>query len=323
MLNKYILSEEGFNYPIMLASFGMLVSGLVAAVLIHVFKVDQPHDDVDLEFWFKRILPIGCVGALCLATGNIPYLYISVSYIQILKALCPVFTLTVLSLWGLETPTLRLCASVGVIAVGTIIACLGEIEFSWFGTCLMLVSEMLEALKLGATQQLLGSKHLSPLQGTYYLCPATFLCLAIGVAFAELNTFIHTAGISLLTKKPMIYILAASLGFGVNFLSVGVIRYASSLWLKVLGQAKNAALVYGSTLVFHNIVTLPQYIGYGISLLGFGFYSYVKAQQQQAPAPASPENVKVVREGRLPITAQASVDNFAQLNKIPSISALK
>jgi hypothetical protein len=54
-----------------------------------------------------------------------------------LKALSPVFTLTVLSMFGLEKPTLPLIGSVVIIAVGTAIAATGEIQFSWPGTIMM------------------------------------------------------------------------------------------------------------------------------------------------------------------------------------------
>ncbi|KAK3257029.1 hypothetical protein CYMTET_33869 [Cymbomonas tetramitiformis] len=49
---------------------------------------------------------------------------------------------------------------------------------------------------------------------------------------------------------------------------------------QVLGQVKNAALVYLSTLVFGNVITFLQVLGYGLSLVGFTAYSYVKARPQ-------------------------------------------
>ena len=92
---------------------------------------------------------------------------------------------------------------------------------------------------------------------------------------------------------------------------------------------KNAALVYGSTIVFGNIVTLAQYLGYGMSLVGFGFYSYIKSAAAAAPPTAAAEGGGEGREDpedgafrggsgggerlAMPISAQASVDSFAQL----------
>jgi hypothetical protein len=111
------------------------------------------------------------------------------------------------------------------------------------------------------------------------------------------------------SHKPWIYLLAGSMGFCVNFLSTGVIRHASSLWLKVLGQVKNAALVYGSTLVFFNIVTTVQYVGYGLSLLGFVVYSYVKADMQNAVAAENKPMVPGYVDGRM--TASSSTVRMA------------
>ena len=110
-------------------------------------------------------------------------------------------------------------------------------------------------------------------------------------------------------EKPWIYLLAGSMGFCVNFLSTGVIRHASSLWLKVLGQVKNAALVYGSTLVFFNIVTTIQYVGYGLSLLGFVVYSYVKAEKQSAEAEERKPVLPGYVDGRM--TASSSTVRMA------------
>mmetsp|Transcript_28628 Transcript_28628/g.54783 ORF Transcript_28628/g.54783 Transcript_28628/m.54783 type:complete len:379 (+) Transcript_28628:233-1369(+) len=326
MLNKWILSEEGFNYPVLLGSLGMLFSWILSWFLVHVMHLDTTREEIDFKYWCTKILPIGAVAALCLTCGNIPYLYLSVSYIQILKALSPVFTLIVLSLCGLEKPTYRLVLSVVIIAVGTSFAAMGEIQFSWIGTLLMIASEILEAIKLAATQHLLGAFKLSSLQGTYYLCPATFLVMILGSAIMELPSFLRNQGHLIVLAKPELFMLAATMGFGVNFLSVGVIRHASSLWLKVLGQVKNAALVYGSTIIFGNIVTAPQYIGYGMSLMGFGVYSYVKAQQHHEAEsrkgePAASKHVSPLPM-TMPIMAQASVDNFAQLNRKGSVNIL-
>ncbi|KAK3240623.1 hypothetical protein CYMTET_49546, partial [Cymbomonas tetramitiformis] len=193
MLNKYLMSVDGFNYPIMLASLGMGFSSVGASFLIHVCKVDTTRDEVDLAFFVRKFMPIGLAAAICLSTGNMPYLYISVSYIQILKAMSPVFVLIVLSLCGLEKPTLSLVSSVLVIAIGTMIAAFGEISFSIIGTLLMIMSELMEAIKLAATQHLVGDKKLTSLQGTYYLCPATFFWLFLGSFFLEMPRFISDA----------------------------------------------------------------------------------------------------------------------------------
>eukprot|EP00959_Pyramimonas_sp_CCMP1952_P030567 640941-Pyramimonas_sp.AAC.1 len=65
---------------------------------------------------------------------------------------------------------------------------------------LQIISEILEACKLALMQQLLGNKKLSSLHGTYYLCPATFLWLTVGVCFTELHRFIGNKGLDLMVR---------------------------------------------------------------------------------------------------------------------------
>ena len=45
----------------------------------------QAHPDVTLLFYCKTILPIGLFMALTLLFGNLVYLYLTMSFIQILK----------------------------------------------------------------------------------------------------------------------------------------------------------------------------------------------------------------------------------------------
>ena len=77
-----------------------------------------------------------------------------------------------------------------------------------------------------------------------------------------------------------LFLLAASMGFGVNGMAFMVIQKASSLTLKILGTVKNAGLVWLGVLLFGESVTLMQGGGYIISLVGFGLYNYYKMQQQ-------------------------------------------
>ena len=65
-----------------------------------------------------------------------------------------------------------------------------------------ITSEILEAIKLAATQYLLGAHKLSSLQGTYYLCPATFLVLMVMFVCMELPVFIRNEGYLLVVGVP-------------------------------------------------------------------------------------------------------------------------
>eukprot|EP00959_Pyramimonas_sp_CCMP1952_P279639 5846711-Pyramimonas_sp.AAC.1 len=44
------------------------------------------QEDIDIEFWTTKIMPIGLFSALCMATGNIPYMYLSVRPLSFIHA---------------------------------------------------------------------------------------------------------------------------------------------------------------------------------------------------------------------------------------------
>jgi hypothetical protein len=80
------VSTAKFKHPACLSALGVIFSSLISFLLIKVLKV-VPHehkDDITTEFYFKRIFPIGFSLAGTLAAGNLVYLYLSVSFIQVL-----------------------------------------------------------------------------------------------------------------------------------------------------------------------------------------------------------------------------------------------
>ena len=81
--------------------------------------------------------------------------------------------------------------------------------------------------------------------------------------------FVSENGFGKIMEAPGLYICASLLGFCVNFLTLGVIKSTSGLTFKVLGQAKNTAVILISVLVFGSQITGLQIIGYTISMVGF------------------------------------------------------
>ena len=86
MLNQ--LMPAGFPFPIALTMWHMGFSGLLAFACVRLGYV--PSVNMSRETYMKAILPIGALFAGTLWLGNAAYLYLSVSFIQMLKALMPV-----------------------------------------------------------------------------------------------------------------------------------------------------------------------------------------------------------------------------------------
>jgi drug/metabolite transporter (DMT)-like permease len=80
--------------------------------------------------------------------GNLAYVTLSVSFLQMLKASTPILVMALMYAAGLETPSIPLVLSVLVIALGTVVSALGEIRFDVRGVVAMTISQFCEASKL-------------------------------------------------------------------------------------------------------------------------------------------------------------------------------
>ncbi|CAL6273461.1 unnamed protein product [Bathycoccus prasinos] len=119
---------------------------------------------------------------------------------------------------------------------------------------------------MAVLQYLLGNLKFELIEGLYWFSPASLACLFIGIMWLEMPAFVRENGVGKIMESPSLYICAALLGFLVNYLTLGVIKSTSGLTFKVLGQAKNTAVILISVMV----------------MAGFYVYQMAKMEQQKA-----------------------------------------
>ena len=276
LLNRHILVELNFKCPVLLTSFGQMFTFFAVCVTRAVRPATVPdRDDVTPRFWILHCLPIGLFSCGTLALGQMPYYTLSVSYVQMLKAFTPVLTLLFSLMFRLEKFSWPLVLSVGIIAGGTGLAALGEINFAWGGTLFMLGSEVCEAMKLVLSQILLQGLAMAPMQSLYYMTPATISFLVFFSVTTESKLYVENA-LPIIINNPGLFTIAATLGFGVNLTSMAVVKLLSGLWLKIIVQVKGALLMLAGVLLLSDTITSLQLVGYGTTLVGFAYHTKLK-----------------------------------------------
>ena len=123
--------------------------------------------------YLRAVVPIGICFSLSLICGNLTYLYLSVAFIQMLKATTPVAVLISGWILGVTQPNLRQFLNVSTIVVGVIVASLGEIHFVVIGVLYQMGGIVFEALRLTMVQRLVNSPDfkMDPLVSVYYFAP--------------------------------------------------------------------------------------------------------------------------------------------------------
>lgn len=114
------------------------------------------------------------------------------------------------------------------------------------------------------------------IEGQYYLAPAGAVCLFGASLVLELPSMLEKGAFSQIGSHPGLFVVAGTLGLGVQFMTFLVVQATNSVTLKVIGTARNAFLVVASVYLFGEVVTPLQLFGYLVALGFFSLYTYIK-----------------------------------------------
>lgn len=136
---------------------------------------------MDGKTYVQAIVPIGVFFSLSLICCNQAYLYLSVSFIQMLKATTPVAVLLMTWALRIKQPNVQVLKKVSIIVLGIIIASYGEFAFVFIGFVFQACGILAESMRLVMVQKLLSSSEyrMDPLVSLYYFAPVN-LCLWFG-----------------------------------------------------------------------------------------------------------------------------------------------
>ena len=151
-----------------------------------------------------------------------------------LKSFTPVATIILLCLFKVERPSKLLVVSVVGISFGTSMAVAGEVHMNMIGLSAMIISEFAEASRVVLTQVFLCNLHFGVIEGLYFLAPISACFLLILICFTELPVMISTNDITLLWEQSLMFCGLGTMGIFVNVLYFLVIRFTSSVTLKVI-----------------------------------------------------------------------------------------
>ncbi|KAI8465701.1 MAG: hypothetical protein J3K34DRAFT_387840 [Monoraphidium minutum] len=220
IVNKTIMVDLRFPYPSLVSSLGMVGSWAAAAALCRMPSVVPPESKgapLTREELLTRIVPTGLLIAVGMYLGGAAYLFLSVAFIQMLKALTPVATMLCGFALGTEKFSPRLCIAVAAIAAGVAAAARGELRFSGVGFFVMLGSILCEALRLNVMQLIMGgNRGAHPFEALRRVAPATAVPLLVIAAATEAPRILASGALSVPAAHPWHFALSAAAGFGVN-----------------------------------------------------------------------------------------------------------
>jgi len=287
LYNKWILAVHGFAFPISLTAGHMAASTLVAAALVKSGAVASPT--IPRATYWRAVAPIGALFAGTLWLGNAAYLHLSVSFIQMLKALMPVAVYGVGCAAGLQAPSRGVAANMGAITAGVALASAGELAFSSTGVALQLASVCTEACRLTLVQLLLQRRglHLNPVTTLYHVAPASLAALAGPWAALEAGPLMAGIKAGTVPLNPAILLSNAAAAVALNLAVFLLIGRTSALTMNVAGVLKDWLLIGLSATLFGAPVSALNLGGYSVAFFGVLWYNASKLRAMAATAAAA------------------------------------
>ncbi|KAF7817243.1 putative sugar phosphate/phosphate translocator [Senna tora] len=297
--NKYILDKKMYNwpYPISLTMIHMSFCASLAFLLVRVFKVVEPIS-MSRDVYVSSVVPIGALYSLSLWLSNSAYIYLSVSFIQMLKALMPVAVYSIGVLLKKETFKSETMANMVSISLGVAIAAYGEARFDTWGVILQLGAVAFEATRLVMIQILLTSKGISlnPITSLYYVAPCCLLFLSIPWMVVEYPLLKEASSFHF---DLVIFGTNSLCAFALNLAVFLLVGKTSALTMNVAGVVKDWLLIAFSWSVIKDTVTPINLFGYGLAFLGVGYYNHSKLQALKAKDTQKRPSQADEEEGRL------------------------
>ncbi|KAF2772518.1 TPT-domain-containing protein [Teratosphaeria nubilosa] len=273
LFNKWILDSAKFHFPIFLTTWHLLFATVMTQLMARFTTTLDSRKKVPMtgHIYLRKIVPIGAMFSLSLICGNLTYLYLSVSFIQMLKATMPIAVLLTSWIMRVSEPSLKTLGNVSLIVVGVIIASYGELQFVMTGFLFQVGGIVFEAIRLVMVQQLLSGSEfkMDPLVSLYYFAPICALMNGVTALFFEIPKMtlgdFQNVGYSVLLLNAMV-------AFALNISVVFLIGRTSSLAMTLSGVLKDILLVAASLIIFRDPVSPVQAFGYSLALCGLVYY---------------------------------------------------
>ncbi|KAL9675244.1 hypothetical protein QQ045_003445 [Rhodiola kirilowii] len=282
LLNKYLLSNYGFKYPIFLTMCHMTACALFSYVAIAWLNIVQMQT-VKSRVQFLKISALSLIFCTSVVSGNISLRYLPVSFNQAVGATTPFFTAVFAYLMTLKKEAWLTYVTLIPVVAGVVIASGGEPSFNLFGFLMCIGATAARALKSVLQGILLSSEgeKLNSMNLLLYMAPIAVMLLLPATIFMEGNIVATTIQLAKTDFRVVwLLLLNSSMAYFVNLTNFLVTKHTSPLTLQVLGNAKGAVAVVVSILIFKNPVSLTGMLGYGLTVSGVILYGEAKKRDK-------------------------------------------
>jgi hypothetical protein len=275
--NKWILTVERFDFPITLTMMHMAFCSVCSFVLVQLKLVETMS--MPNKMILKTAMPIALLFSGTLWMGNAAYLTLSVSFIQMIKALMPAATYACSVIYGIEKRTTENIVIMLVITFGVALASYGELNFVLVGVLFQLGAILTESNRIVMLQMLLQNNGIkfNPVHTMYYISPLCFVFLSVPWSILEYPRLLSMRYLDTTYDTTRLMFLGNAISaFGLNIAVFLLVGQTSALTMNVAGVIKDWGLIWISFSFFGAPISTMSIVGYLIAFAAVCYFNVIK-----------------------------------------------
>lgn len=310
--NKWMFDEDRLNFafPLFTTSMHMVVQFILSGLVLYFIPSLRPgrgghqsdlgrsrHDEepksygMTKMFYLTRIGPCGAATGLDIGLGNTSLKFISLTFYTMCKSSSLAFVLIFAFLFRLETPTWRLVGIIATMTMGVILMVFGEVEFKLGGFVLVISAAFFSGFRWGLTQILLlrNPATSNPFSSIFFLTPVMFLVLiSLAIPVEGIGNLIE--GFKVLANEwgavmaPLFLLFPGCIAFCMTASEFALLQRTSVVTLSIAGIFKEVVTISAATVVFHDRLTLINFIGLLTTMAAIVAYNYIKIRKMRQDA---------------------------------------
>ncbi|KAG2699542.1 hypothetical protein I3760_07G196200 [Carya illinoinensis] len=276
-MNKLVLNQVKFKFPIFLTFIHYVISWLLMAVL-KAFSI-LPASPSSKLTRSSTLIALGTVMSLSTGLANVSLKYNSVGFYQMSKiAVTPSIVLAEFILYKKRVSCSKVLA-LTVVSIGVAVATVTDLQFDLFGACIALAWIVPSAVNKILWSSLQQQENWTALALMWKTTPITLLFL---VALIPLLDPPGALSFDWNFNSTLAILTSAVLGFLLQWSGALALGATSAITHVVLGQFKTCVLLLGNYYLFGSNQGNTSICGAFTAIAGMSYYTYLNMKQKSS-----------------------------------------
>ncbi|KFK27256.1 hypothetical protein AALP_AA8G358200 [Arabis alpina] len=282
-MNKWVLKNIGFEFPVFLTFIHYIVAYLLMA-LLKSFSLLPAAPPSSSKSSSLSLYTLGIVMSLSTGLANVSLKYNSVGFYQMAKIAVTPSIVFAEFLWYRKRVSFMKVVALTVVSVGVAVATVTDLQFSLFGACVALAWIIPSATNKILWSNMQQRENWTALALMWKTTPITLLFLVSMIPFLDppgalsFNwSYANTSAI----------LISALLGFFLQWSGALALGATSAITHVVLGQFKTCVLLLGNFYIFGSNSGVVSVCGAIVAIIGTSLYTYLNTRGQALKASSS------------------------------------